>query len=123
MFCLFISKTQSKIVKQLSNNSKISFKIYKIKLTIPGSSKSAGGTSRPSLQRCKQAKTSGFSVRPLKTESPARNPWKLKAIFSSFPVIRTQKQACEYATFNIQTLITEPLKLISRYVHRHPKGL
>lgn len=78
------------MMKQLSNISKVCFKISKIKLTIPGSSKSAGGTSRPSLQRCKQASTSGFSVRPLKTESPARNPWKLKAIFSSFPANRNR---------------------------------
>lgn len=66
-------------------NNRFEEKYFVRKLTIPGSSRSAGGTSSPSLQRCKQANTSGFSVRPLKTDSPARNPWKLNAIFSSLP--------------------------------------
>lgn len=61
--------------------------MIKIKPTIPGSKRSAGGTSKPSLQRCKQAKTSALSVRPLNTDNPARKPWKLKAIFSSFPKV------------------------------------
>lgn len=53
--------------------------------SVPGSSVSLGGSCNPSLHRWRHERTSGFSLRPRRTDKPAKYPRKWWDIFESRP--------------------------------------